>query len=574
MNNIIITDPAKCAGCNRCVRVCPVSEANIAYLDHNQIKVRIDENKCIACGACLEVCQHNARDFDDDTERFFADLQGGMSISLIVAPAFRANFENAPSILAWLKSLGVSAVVDVSLGADICTWAHIRYIEKNAPHTLITQPCPAIVGYITKYRPALLDKLSPVQSPMLCTAVFMKKTLGIKTRIAALSPCIAKKHEFGETGLVHYNITFKNLVDYIQKHNIRIPQAIFKFDHVDASIGRIYSMPGGLKENIEFYLGKTLRVDKSEGQSIVYRHIDMLENEAAENLPALFDVLNCPEGCNAGTGCDTDNSFFRINRVMEEQRSVAIQNSQRSRQDAMTELFSLFDKRLSLADFIRSYKPQAVTPLRYTEEDVEAAYLALGKTTEEQRHHNCYACGCETCRDMAEQIAKGINVPENCMGKTRNDILLEHDAFIRERGNSLENLKQISAEVDSIKAMFEQVLGGISSVESVLDQYARMARLINDIAMETQLLSLNAAVEAARAGAAGKGFSVVAQAVRELATKSRQSVNKVADTTEFSKRTIESITQSSGQVDESILRVSDYIEDIARAMSMVKSAEP
>lgn len=570
MNSIIITDPAKCEGCNRCVRVCPVSEANIAYLDHNQIKVRIDENKCIACGACLDVCQHNARDFDDDTERFFADLQSGVSISLIVAPAFRANFEDASSILAWLKSLGVSAVVDVSLGADICTWAHIRYIEKNAPHTLITQPCPAIVRYISKYRPALLDKLSPVHSPMLCTAVFMKKTLGIKTRIAALSPCIAKKHEFSETGLVHYNVTFKNLIDYIQKHSIHIPQAEFAFDHVDASMGRIYSMPGGLKENVEFYLGKTLRVDKSEGQSTVYRHIDLMENEAAGNLPALFDVLNCPEGCNAGTGCDHGSSLFRINRVMEEQRSAAMQNSQPSRQDAMTALFSLFDKRLSLADFIRSYKPQAVEPLRYTEGDVEAAYLALGKTTEEQRTHNCYACGCETCRDMAEQIAKGINVSENCMEKTRHDILLEHDAFIRERGNSLENLKQISAEVDSIKALFEQVLGGIGNVESALDQYARMARLINDIAMETQLLSLNAAVEAARAGAAGKGFAVVAQAVRELADKSQQSVNEVADTTEFSRRTIASITQSSGQVDQSILKVSDYIEDITRAMKTVR----
>ena len=574
MNPIIITDSAKCEGCNRCVRVCPLSEANIVYLDEGQIKARVDENKCIACGACLSVCQHQAREYCDDTDRFFSDLKNGNPISLIVAPAFRTNFEDAPSILAWLKSLGVSVIADVSLGADICTWAHIRYIEQRRPRTLITQPCPAIVRYITQYRTRLIDKLSPVHSPMLCTAVFMKKTLRVTDRIAALSPCIAKKHEFDETGLVSYNVTFHHLQNYIKDHGIQIPRADFHFDHVDASLGRVYSMPGGLKENVEFYLGRTLRVDKSEGQGIVYHHIDELEEEAEENLPALFDVLNCPDGCNAGTGCSHDSTVFRINRIMDEQRAQAVRDSE-ARQAAMKELFSLFDKRLSLNDFLRRYQAHNVEPIRFTDADVEESYLTLGKTTEEQRNHNCYACGCETCHDMAERIAKGINVPENCMEKSRHDILREHSAFIRERGNSLENLKQISTEVDSIKRLFEEVLGGIGNVGSALEQYAKMARLINDIALETQLLSLNAAVEAARAGAAGQGFSIVAQAIRDLAAKSQQSVGDVADTTAFAKNTLQSIAESSSHVDQSILKVADYIEEITRMMNMVRdTAKP
>jgi methyl-accepting chemotaxis protein len=134
----------------------------------------------------------------------------------------------------------------------------------------------------------------------------------------------------------------------------------------------------------------------------------------------------------------------------------------------------------------------------------------------------------------------------------------------------MKNLDDISIEVNSIKKLFEDVLSGISNVENVIEQYAKMSRLINDIALETQLLSLNAAVEAARAGEAGKGFAIVAQAVRELAAKSQQSVNEVADTADFAKRTIDSIAQSSGQVDQSILKVSNYIDEITNTLNMVQ----
>jgi iron only hydrogenase large subunit-like protein len=567
---IISTDFAKCKGCNRCVRVCPIPEANVVYLDDGQVKVRINSEKCITCGACLEVCQHKARNYADDTERFFADLERGASITLMVAPSFRTNFENGASILAWLRSLGVSTVVDVSLGADICTWAHIRYIEEKSPGTLMTQPCPAIVEYVQKHRAELIDMLSPVHSPLLCTAVFLRKYLHNTDKIAALSPCVAKKNEFDETGSVSYNITFKKLAEYIEQRGISIPDAPFAFDHVTSSLGRIYAMPGGLKENVEYYLGKSVRVDKSEGQSVVYRHIDSFAEEDEGNLPALFDVLNCPEGCNAGTGCMRDHSFFRINRVMDEQRHSAMDTYKKSDEAQMTKLFSLFDDKLKLSDFLRSYSAKHIVPIDYSPEDVELSFEQLGKTTDEQKSHNCYACGCDTCYEMAVRIAKGINVPENCMEKTRQDILHEHKAFVHERNKSFDNLNRISDELEDIKKLFENVLKDVGNVGDAIEQYNKMAHLVNEMAMQTQILSLNASVEAARAGAAGKGFAVVAQAIRDLASQSKLSVDEVADTSAYASKTIEAITQASGDVDASLLKVADYVEKISRAMRTVR----
>ena len=69
----------------------------------------------------------------DDTARFFDDLDKGVDISIIVAPAFKTNYENWGNIITYLKQRGVKHVYDVSLGADICTWAHMRYIENNSP---------------------------------------------------------------------------------------------------------------------------------------------------------------------------------------------------------------------------------------------------------------------------------------------------------------------------------------------------------------------------------------------------------------------------------------------------------
>lgn len=108
-----------CTGCNKCVRGCPVLTANIATQEGY---VTVDPDKCIACGECFDVCPHEARDYYDDTDRFFEDLASGKKISVILAPAFLANYpKEYQRVLGYLKSKGVSHICSVSFGADITT---------------------------------------------------------------------------------------------------------------------------------------------------------------------------------------------------------------------------------------------------------------------------------------------------------------------------------------------------------------------------------------------------------------------------------------------------------------------
>ena len=566
MRELIINDPSTCVGCNRCIRKCPVEGANIAYAEGEDIKVKVDHERCIACGACIDACQHGSRDYSDDTERFFADLRSGVSISLFAAPANRANGDNWGRLLTWLRQQGVHKIYDVSLGADICTWGYIRYIQKNQPRAVITQPCPAIVNYVLIHNRDLLPYLSPVQSPMLCTAIYMRKYEGIGDKIAALSPCIAKTHEFEATHYVEYNVTLKKIYDYIDRHGVILPQEESGFDHRESSLGRIFSMPGGLRDNVELHLGKTLRIDKSEGQGIVYEALREYSEQPVDNLPVIFDVLNCQDGCNMGTGCPHERGIFEINAIMEEGRQFILQDPSEA-----VALYEEFDRKLNLNDFLRKYTPGTVYPYTVSDDQIERAMDQLGKETDTDRRFDCSACGSDTCYDMARKIALGLNIAMNCIQKVRNDIHSEHSAVLALSNSNLENIDGILEDIAKIKGLSDSIIQSLSSVNTAIDKYNKMANEIDKIAMHINIISLNASVEAARAGQHGKTFAVVAEEIRNLASSSKSTVSETQQVSEQATTSISGINEMvdliSTEVEKAYKNISFISEETEKTLA-------
>jgi iron only hydrogenase large subunit-like protein len=85
-----------------------------------------------------------------------------------VAPSAVANFADQYLRLnGWLASLGVAAIFDVTLGAELCAMSYAAHIRRTVPRLVIAQPCAAIVTYIQVHRPELLPYLAPLDSPML-----------------------------------------------------------------------------------------------------------------------------------------------------------------------------------------------------------------------------------------------------------------------------------------------------------------------------------------------------------------------------------------------------------------------
>ena len=442
MAEIIKTKIDLCMGCNKCVRKCPMGMANITYQDEEgNIKVKVDSDKCIQCGRCVSVCAHESRYYIDDTEIFFKDLAEGKPVSLIAAPSTLTSIPDYKRLFTLLKKLGVKHIYDVSLGADICIWAHVRYIEKYKPKSLITQPCPSIVTYCEKYRHDLVPSLSPVQSPMACTSIYMKKYMGIDDRIAAISPCIAKTNEFISTGLVQYNVTFTKLLAYLEENAFELPLEETGFDHLEGGLGALFPMPGGLKENIEFFLGNKLHITKAEGYNI-YEKLDKYAETEEEILPEIFDVLNCLEGCSVGPASSRNKSIFEIEKTMNNRKKAI---TEKHKKEYFETLYENYDKEFQLTDFMREYHPVDIEFPDITDIDINMAFKMLDKYTEEEQNVDCGACGSDTCYGMAKKIAQGVNIPMNCMVRSIEAAQEEHELTI----SALDQFETIWSNVES-----------------------------------------------------------------------------------------------------------------------------
>jgi len=427
-NNVFTNE--KCVGCNLCILKCPCEEANVAYKKDDQYKVYVDDSKCIACGECIRVCKHEARDYTDDTERFFNDLKSDKQISLIVAPALRSNIPEWPKLLGYIKSLGVNAIFDTSYGADICTWAYLRYIETHDVRNMISQPCPAIVNYIEYYIPEHLNRLAPIHSPAMCTAIYMKKYKNIDGPYAFLSPCIAKSDEFNcpnTEGLVGYNVTFKKLAEYLNENGIDFKKNCpTEYDNDAHGFGSIFSSPGGFRANVEQYIQGEW-IYQVEGQPHAAQFLHEYATERGD-APFLVDILNCQHGCNAGPGaCRDEHERYTVDKAMHK---VAKDTMKNKADDDLPPgpKFEQFDKDLDLSDFQRLYSPKKITPMFVERAELEQAFLAMHKPTSDLRTHDCRRCGFYTCQEMATAIAKGINHEENCIDYYRGVLKKQKEA--------------------------------------------------------------------------------------------------------------------------------------------------
>ena len=462
IHELIVVRPEKCVGCNSCVRTCPAPEANITkMLNDGRFVTTVNPEKCVACGECVKNCTHGARDYIDDTERCMAALSREKLI-ILAAPAIKTVYPTKwKGILDWFRSKNC-IIYDVSFGADICTWAHLRAIEDKKVGKLITQPCAAIVKYVETYQPKLLNNLSPIHSPIACAVVYIKKYLKQNNPIAVLSPCVAKKNEFTETGLVDYNVTFHKLQEYFDRNDIRIPANSdtdfeYNFDERQGQVGAVYPRPGGLRDNLWLH-DPDINVTTSEGVHKVYPELDMYAEMPDFKHPEVFDVLSCEFGCNVGPGTGTTQTVFDVMAYMREiEREAKSRRKTGVFKGGEDKLFKKFDEELKIVDFMRTYHPVTPTPLP-TERQLDAVFSMMGKHTEQERNFNCHACGYSSCKDMATAICRGLNNVDNCIVHAKSVLTARHSELTAQH----ELLTEITNECFDLSSRLKDNLRSIN----------------------------------------------------------------------------------------------------------------
>ena len=623
-NSLVYTNDL-CVGCNKCINACSCMGACISSEpdEHGNSRIEVDGTRCISCGACFDACEHHAREFRDDTERFFEDLKKGEPISVLIAPAFLANYpKEYESVLGGLKACGVKRFISISFGADITTWAYIKYITENNYIGGISQPCPAVVGFIERYMPEIIPKLFPVQSPMMCGAIYAKKEMGVKEKLAFISPCIAKKMEIDDPnnkGYISYNVTFDHLMKYVKEHNIKGSPVT---DEIEYGLGSIYPMPGGLKDNVYWLLGESTFIRQIEGEKRMYHWLRENKNRIIQKkTPFLFiDALNCESGCICGTATDpaiseTDDALYNLLHIRERVKNTKRKDAWSKKSTPAQRLASLNKQfaKLNLSDYLRKYTDRSGTcPIKEPSHDqLEKIFLDMDKITDADRTINCSCCGYDTCKDMATAIYNGFNHKGNCvhylkkkvederaaaralvekeratLDEQRNALVTtiasvnEHFDTLRESiremadGNTVnaEETGSISADVNNVSDFcntLDESMNGI--LESLAELSGNNDRVVQ-IASQTNLLALNASIEAARAGEAGKGFAVVANQINQLAASSRETAEGSSENNTQMRTAIEKIVADTKNLVDIVAGVNEKTQNLAGSTQSISAA--
>ncbi|HWQ64027.1 MAG TPA: methyl-accepting chemotaxis protein, partial [Methanospirillum sp.] len=160
--------------------------------------------------------------------------------------------------------------------------------------------------------------------------------------------------------------------------------------------------------------------------------------------------------------------------------------------------------------------------------------------------------------------------------KEANELAKKGIGFAGRADQGMQSITKTSEQVDTI----------ISEIRSQMNEIGKIVDLITDLANQTNLLSLNAAIEAARAGDVGKGFAVVAAEVKSLAQRSRQSAEHIGDLISGLQAKSDAASNAMATAGKAVLdggvaltdtlkifnELGSAVEDITKKMEMVASA--
>ncbi|MDR1251014.1 MAG: methyl-accepting chemotaxis protein [Treponema sp.] len=349
----------------------------------------------------------------------------------------------------------------------------------------------------------------------------------------------------------------------------------------------------------------------------------------------LIDCLNCAMGCNGGPGTGNrgkhlDDVEYLVERRHLEMRKKYQPNTIWKKLFARNRLEKLLDSYWEEGLYDRSYtdrsaifKKMVKAPSR---KEIDAVFIKMHKK-EKEDILNCGACGYKSCEQMVVAIINGLNKPENCRhyveiernikieSETKETLSQVYDHTLEEMRKSITGLESLSGQIgktadyvlNSSQAI-ERMVDNTRSIyttlehnaETVLELNASSAEgknrlhkigelitevseqsntliaasaTIGDIADETNILGMNAAIEAAHAGdTIGKGFAVVAGEIRKLADTSGHQAQEISNELKKVKELIATSKESSDRAQEQFDRMAALIGTVKTEEIRIKEA--
>ncbi len=138
--------------------------------------------------------------------------------------------------------------------------------------------------------------------------------------------------------------------------------------------------------------------------------------------------------------------------------------------------------------------------------------------------------------------------------------------------NASELVDKATGYAEEADIKMEQLISATRNIDQSSTQIVTVIKTIEDIAFQTNILALNASVEASRAGTAGAGFSIVAEEVRSLAARSAEAAQNTTDLINNSIKDVKTGTESTDLVVSAMKIINDCIQSIKTLMDQISTA--
>ena len=321
-------DQEKCIKCGKCASQCPYhaiskierpcsAACGMDAIESDELgRAKINYDKCVSCGMCLVNCPFAAIADKSQIFQIVTAIKRSEEVIACVAPAFVGQFgkDATPAkIKAAMRQLGFADVVEVAIGADLCTVEEARDFLEEVPAKqpfMGTSCCPAWSVMAKKLFPQFKDYISMALTPMVITARMVKKDHP-NARICFVGPCAAKKLEANRRSVrsdVDFVLTFEELQGMFDAKEIDFATIVpGPDDNMDegTGMGRGFAVGGGVAAAVVEAIkhmdpDREVKIEYGDGLRECRKMLAMAK--AGKRDGYLLEGMACPGGCVAGAG--------------------------------------------------------------------------------------------------------------------------------------------------------------------------------------------------------------------------------------------------------------------------------